>query len=30
MKLMGRDQVFLMSRFVGEEWEQAIREASGR
>jgi len=30
MKLTGRDQVFLMSRFVGEEWEQAIREASGR
>jgi len=29
-KLMGRDQVFLMSRFVGGEWEQAIREASGR
>lgn len=30
MKLTGRDQVLLMSRFVGEEWEQAIREASGR
>ena len=30
MKLTGRDTVFLMSRFVGEEWEQAIREASGR
>jgi hypothetical protein len=30
MKLTGRDQVFLMSRFVGEEWEQAIREASGQ
>ena len=30
MKLRGHDQVFLMSRFIGEEWEQAIREASGR
>ena len=30
MKLAGRDQVFLMSRFVGEEWEQAISDASGR
>jgi len=30
MKLTGRDQVFLMSRFIGEEWEQAIREASSR
>jgi hypothetical protein len=30
MKLQGRDQVYLMSRFVGEEWEQAIREASGK
>jgi hypothetical protein len=29
MKLEGRDQVYLMSRFIGEEWEQAIREASG-
>jgi len=29
MKLGGRDQVYLMSRFIGEEWEQAIREASG-
>lgn len=30
MKVTGRDQVFLMSRFIGEEWEQAIHEASGR
>jgi len=30
MKLAGQDQVFLMSRFIGEEWEQAIREASSR
>jgi hypothetical protein len=29
MKLGGRDQIYLMSRFIGEEWEQAIREASG-
>jgi len=29
MKLEGRDQVYLMSRFIGEEWEQAIREAAG-
>ena len=29
MKLGGRDQVYLMSRFIGEEWEQAIREATG-
>ena len=27
MKLHGRDEVYLMSRFVGEEWEQALREA---
>src|SRR5262249_12403420 len=27
MKLDGRDQVYLMSRFVGQEWEQALREA---
>lgn len=30
MKLAGQDRVFLMSRFLGEEWEQTIREASGR
>ncbi|HEX2440305.1 MAG TPA: hypothetical protein VHT71_18475 [Methylomirabilota bacterium] len=30
MKLHGRDEVYLMSRFVGEEWEQALREAAGR
>ena len=29
MKLGGRDQVYLMSRFIGQEWEKAIREASG-
>ena len=29
MKLEGRDQVYLMSRFVGEEWEHALREAGG-
>jgi hypothetical protein len=28
MKLQGRDQVYLMSRFIGEEWEQALREAT--
>lgn len=27
MKLEGRDQVFLMPRFIGEEWEKALREA---
>jgi hypothetical protein len=27
MKVQGRDRVYLMSRFVGEEWEKAIREA---
>jgi hypothetical protein len=30
MKVGGRDQIYLMSRFIGEEWEQAIREATGR
>jgi len=30
MKLGGRDQVYLMSRFVGEEWEKAIGAAAGR
>jgi hypothetical protein len=29
MKLQGRDEIYLMSRFIGEEWEQALREASG-
>jgi hypothetical protein len=29
MKLEGRDEVYLMSRFVGQEWEQALREAGG-
>jgi hypothetical protein len=29
MKLQGRDQVYLMSRFVGEEWEKALRAAAG-
>jgi hypothetical protein len=29
MQLEGRDQVYLMSRFIGEEWEQALREATG-
>lgn len=28
MKLEGRDQVFLMPRFIGEEWEKALREAT--
>jgi hypothetical protein len=30
MKLQGRDQVFLMSRFIGEQREKALREATGR
>lgn len=30
MKLRGRDEVFLMSRFVGQEWEHALREAASR
>jgi hypothetical protein len=29
MKLDGRDEVYLMSRFIGEEWEKALREAGG-
>jgi hypothetical protein len=29
MKLEGRDQIYLMSRFIGEEWEKALREAAG-
>jgi len=30
MKLRGRDEVYLISRFVGQEWEQTLREASGQ
>ena len=30
MKLDGRDEVYLMSRFVGQEWEQALRAAASR
>lgn len=30
MKLEGRDTIYLMSRFIGEEWEQALREAAGK
>jgi hypothetical protein len=30
MKLDGRDEVYLMSRFVGQEWEQALHAASSR
>jgi hypothetical protein len=29
MKVQGRDQVYLMSRFVGEDWEKALRAAAG-
>ena len=29
MKMQGRDQVYLMARFVGQEWEKALREARG-
>jgi hypothetical protein len=29
MKLEGRDQVYLMSRFIGQEWEKALRGATG-
>jgi hypothetical protein len=29
LKLQGHDQVYLMPRFIGEEWEKALREASG-
>jgi hypothetical protein len=28
MRVQGRDQLYLMSRFIGEEWEQALREAA--
>jgi len=30
IKLQGRAQVYLMARFVGEEWEKALREAAQR
>jgi hypothetical protein len=30
MKLQRRAQVYLMARFVGEEWEKALREAAQR
>jgi len=30
MKLEGRDEVYLMSRFVGQEWERALNAASSR
>lgn len=30
MKLRGRDEVYLMSRFVGQEWEETLRGAAGR
>ncbi len=28
MKLGGRDQVYLMPRFIGEEWEKVLHEAT--
>jgi hypothetical protein len=28
VKLEGHDQVYLMPRFIGEEWEKALREAA--
>jgi hypothetical protein len=30
MKLDGGDRIYLMSRFIGEEWEKVLREAAGR
>lgn len=30
MKLGGGDRVYLMSRFIGESWESALREAAAR
>jgi len=30
MKIEGRDQVYLMARFLGQEWEQALRDAPER
>ena len=29
-KLQGRGQVYLIARFVGQEWEKALREAAQR
>jgi hypothetical protein len=29
MKIELRDRVYLMPRFIGEEWEKALREAAG-
>jgi len=29
MKLERRDQVYLMPRFIGEEWEKALHAAAG-
>jgi hypothetical protein len=29
MKLEGRDQVYLMPRFIGEEWEQVLKGTTG-
>jgi hypothetical protein len=28
MRLQGGDRIYLMSRFIGEEWENALREAT--
>jgi hypothetical protein len=28
LKLGGRDEIYLMPRFIGEEWEKALREAA--
>src|SRR5262249_62290155 len=30
MKLQGHDEVYLMARFVGEEWEKALGEVATR
>ena len=30
MKLQGRARICLMARFVGEDWEKALREAAQR
>jgi len=29
MKVDGRDEVYLMARFIGEEWEKTLREMAG-
>ena len=29
MKVQGRDQIYLMSRFIGEEWEKVLRAVAG-